>query len=157
MITQSHSAFSPVSINFDQFLASFFTISASIYDQSLKNRKNAIFIYTPIGPDSPYLIARFWVRVSKLMLFSNLVTTTTTTTFQWNQFLELRISSLQDSTRRFNQALEKSEATLSVLSIPAKIVRKYASNLDEQKNANSSYPPLSLFWRSMFISAPFQK
>ena len=47
--------------------------------------------------------------------------------------------------------LEKSEATLSVLSIPAIIVRKYVFNLNEQNTANSFYPPLSLFWRSMFI------
>ena len=49
---------------------------------------------------------------------------------------------------RKKETLEKSEAI---------IVRKYASYLDKQKTTNSSYPPLSLFWRSMFISAPFQK
>ena len=53
--------------------------------------------------------------------------------------------------------LEKSEATLSIFSIPAIIVRKYASNLDERKTANSSHPPPSLFWRSMFFSALFGK
>ena len=56
-----------------------------------------------------------------------------------------------------NYSLEKSEATLSVFSIPAIIVRKYTSKLDERKTVNSSHPPPSLFWRSMFFSAPLRK
>ena len=59
--------------------------------------------------------------------------------------------------RFFMITLKKSEATLSVFSIPGIIVRKYASNLDEQKSANPSHPPLSLFWQSIFFSAPLQK
>jgi len=54
-------------------------------------------------------------------------------------------------------SLERSEATLSVFSIPATIVRKYASNLDKQKTVNRSHPPPTFFWQSIFFSAPLQK